>query len=144
MKLLVPLFLAAAAAVPPAPDAGNGANPAGLNFTLPVFTPQGHRYLLLRGSRGEPAGPNRYEVTDMNLTLFVGDASNRVDTVILAPRASFQTASNVATGTGGLRLIRDDLELSGERWTYDHARQTVLLENNVEVTIHAALPSILQ
>ncbi|MEN9661344.1 MAG: hypothetical protein RL324_293 [Verrucomicrobiota bacterium] len=142
MKFVPGLILLAAAAVPGTPEPGLA--PAGLNFTLSTFTKQGYHNVWVRGSRAEPVGSNRWDVTDMRLVLYTGDAKNTIETVIVAAKASFLSEDNVASGTEGVRLIRDDLEVSGGRWSYDHGHKTLVVENNVEVTIHAVLPAILQ
>jgi hypothetical protein len=139
---LLVLAAATAGSAPASGPAGINA-PAGLNFTLPVFTQQGHRSLLLRGSRGEPVGNDRFDVTDMNLTLYSGDVANRVETIILSPKASYVMTTNVASGSGGFRLIRDDLEASGDRWTYNRIAETVSVEGNARVVIRAPLGNLL-
>lgn len=143
MKFLPGIVLFAAAAAPVPPD--SGAIPtAGLNFNLKAFTAKGHLDFFLSGSRAAKTGTDRYEVTDMRLVRYKGDASNAIDTIVLAPNAGYQEDKKVASGTAGVRLIRDDLEVSGERWTYDQLGESLVVENKVEVTIHAVLPSLLK
>lgn len=142
MKFVPGLILLAAAAVPGTPEPA--LSPAGLNFTLPIFTKQGYHNVWVRGSRAEPVGTSRLDVTDMRLVLYAGDAKDTIETIILSAKASFFTSDNTANGTEGVRLIRDDLEVSGGRWSYDHEHKTLLVENNVEVTIHAVLPALLK
>lgn len=120
-----------------------GATPA-RNFSLPAFTPEGHRSFLLRASTANFVGPKEIELHDANLTVFQGDAANTVETVILAAVAHFSTALTIASGPGAMRLIRDDMEVTGDDWRYDHARQTVFIAKNVRVIFHAALPDLIQ
>lgn len=145
MKFIPGLVLLAAAAVPGTPaEPGPGLSTAGVNFNLPVFTAKGYRLYFLSGSRASQPAASRYEVSDMRLVHYKGDAANTIETIILAPRASFQKETQVATGTAGVRLIRDDLEISGQRWTYDRPGESLVVENNVAITIHAVLPAILK
>jgi hypothetical protein len=143
MKFLPGFILLAAAAAPGTPGEG-GLATAGVNFTLPVFNAKGHRQYFLSGSRAAKTGSDRYEVTDMRLVYYKGDAANTIDTIVLAPSAGYQEDKQVAAGTTGVRVIRDDLEVAGQRWTYDQPGESLLVENNVEVTIHAVLPAILK
>ena len=142
MKLIPGLVLMAAAAVPGTPEPG--LSPAGVNFTLPVFNAKGYRQYWLSGSRAEPVGENRWDVSDMRLVHYYGDVRNTIQTLVIASQASFLKQGEIASGIKGVRVIRDDLEVSGERWTYNHSQETLVVENNVEVTIHAVLPAILQ
>jgi hypothetical protein len=142
MKFILGLVLMAAAAVPGTPEPGLA--PAGVNFTLPVFNAKGYRQYWLRGSRAEPVGTNRLDLTDMRLVHYRGDAQDTIETMVVAAQASFLKEGEIASGSNGVRVIRDDLEVSGERWTYNRSQETLVVEHNVEVTIHAVLPSILQ
>lgn len=142
MKFIPGLVLMAAAAVPGTPEPGLA--PAGLNFTLPVFNAKGYRQYWLRGARAEPVGESRWDVTDMRLVHYRGDAKDTIETLIISAQASFFKEGEIASGSNGVRVIRDDLEVSGERWTYNRGQETLVVENNVEVTIHAVLPAILQ
>ncbi|QYM77882.1 hypothetical protein K0B96_11190 [Horticoccus luteus] len=115
-----------------------------LNFSLPAFTPEGYRSFLLRASSASFAGPKEIELRNANLTVFNGDAANTVETVILAPVARFFTERNLASGPGSVRLIRDDMEVTGQEWRYDHAHKTVFIAKDVRVIFHAALPDLIQ
>jgi hypothetical protein len=143
MKIVPGLVLLAAAAAPGTPEP-SGIPTAGLNFNLKTFTPKGYLDYFLSGSRAAKTGSDRYEVTDMRLVRYKGDASNAIESIVLATTAGYQQDKKVASGTSGVRLIRDDLEVSGQRWTYDQLGESLVVENNVEVTIHSVLPGILK
>jgi hypothetical protein len=144
MKFVPGLVLMAAAAVPGAPEPAPGLSTAGVNFNLPVFTAKGYRQYFLSGSRATQTAASRYEVTNMRLVHYKGDAANTIETIVLSPRASFAKEKQFANGTEGVRVIRDDLEVSGNRWSYDHLGESLIVEDRVEVTIHAVLPAILK
>jgi hypothetical protein len=40
--------------------------------------------------------------------------------------------------------VRDDLDASGQKWSYDHARKVVVIEGNVHVILRAELKDILK
>ena len=114
------------------------------NWSATLFTKQNFHSMTLRGSEarfGEGSGIN---VVDLNLTIFAGDATNRVETILLSTAAIFQPKENTASGDKGVRLIRDDLEASGTRWTYDHAQKKVSLHDHVRIVFNAELKSILK
>jgi len=115
-----------------------------LNWALPLFTNDNHRQMTARGSEARATGPRQFEVVDLNLTLFSGDAAARVDTVLLSPAATFDAEAKTAQGQKSVRFIRDDVEASGTRWMYWHEQKKISLDGNVRVTLRAELPALLQ
>ena len=123
---------------PPPPE------PPARNFSLPAFTKEGYRSFLLRASTARFVGQKEIELRDTNLTVFTGDASNAIETIILSPIATFLTDQNIAQGPGPVRLIRDDMEITGTGWRYDHAHKTVSITKNTRVVFHTPLPDLIQ
>jgi hypothetical protein len=137
--LLPWVFFAAAPATPP--DTGIAA----LNqSSFPVFTKEGYRSLLLRASETEVVSTERIELTGMNLTAFSGDAAERVESILLAPAATFLRAEDVVRGEKSVRFIRDDFEASGTRWIYHHREKSISIDGNVRVVFQAELKDILK
>lgn len=131
---IVPV-VAAAPAPPVAPA---------LNWVLPLFTDkEGWRTMTLRGSEVRPAG-NRIGVTDLSITIFSGKEDAKVDTILLSPDAHFFPKEKTASGSKSVRLIRDDIEVTGVGWNYDHAAKKVSLDKNVRVVFRAQLNDILK
>ena len=115
------------------------------NWVLPLFTAKdGFRTMTLRGSEVRPVGPARIDVTDLSITVFSGDAAAHVETILLSPAAIFLPKEKRATGEKSVRLIRDDIEVTGEGWTYDHLGKKVSLARNVRVVFRAQLNDILK
>jgi hypothetical protein len=124
---------------------GEAAAPApAQNWVLPLFSDkEGHRTMTLRGSEVRPLG-QRIGVTDLSITIFSGDAAARVDSILLSAEAVFSPKENRAAGDKTVRFIRDDIEVTGTGWTYDHAQKKVSLRENVRVTFAAQLNDILK
>ncbi len=115
-----------------------------LNWVLPIFTDkEGFRSMTLRGSEVRPDGKS-IAVTDLSITIFSGDAKAHVDSILLSPQATFLPKEQQARGTNAVRFIRDDIEVTGVGWTYDHATKKVSLQQNVRVTFRAQLNDILK
>ena len=115
------------------------------NWVLPLFTDkEGFRSMTLRGSEARTLVANRIDVTDLNITVFSGDAAARVDSLLLSPQASFYPKENRASGEKSVRFIRDDVEVTGEGWSYDHALKKVSLARNARVVFSAQLNDILK
>jgi lipopolysaccharide export system protein LptC len=114
-----------------------------VNFRVPTFNGE-YRSWLLRGAEGVYVDDNRLDVVDLNLTVFSGDASNRVESVFLSPSAVALLGESRVRGPGAVRLITDDFEATGEDWQYDHRQKKVSINRNVRVVFHAHLNDILR
>jgi hypothetical protein len=122
---------------------GSGGAPAE-NWEMKVFTREGYRSMILRGSEVRLGAANRYDVTDLNITIFSGRADAQVDSILLSPSARFLAKENRAHGDKSVRLIREDMEITGELWTYVHAEQKVTIQKNSRGVFHSPLPDLLQ
>lgn len=132
---MVTVLLAAVLAV----DAADSRPPA-INWVLPLFTDkEGYRSMTLRGSEVRPADNNSIAVADLSITIFSGDAAARVDTMLLAQNARFFPKENRATGERTVRVIRDDIEVTGHNWMYEHAGKKVSIRAGVRVVFQAPL-----
>ena len=128
-------------------SAQTGSNPAtapARNWELPRFSKEGFRSMIIRGSEARLAATDRYDVVDLSITIFAGGANPRVDIILLSPAATFLSRENRAMGNKAVRLIRDDMEITGEQWTYVHAEQKVTIQKNSRVVFHAALPDLIR
>jgi len=64
--------------------------------------------------------------------------------VFLAPSASLLPVRNILQGDSTLRVVHDDFEITGARWIYHHAEKSVFIRQDVRVTFHEELQSILR
>jgi hypothetical protein len=115
-----------------------------VDFRVPTFTQEGFRSWLLCGAQGIYVNSSELKVIDLNLTVFSGDASNKVDKVFLSPSAVALINEDIVRGPGALRLITDDFEATGEDWVYDHRQKKVSIRRNVRVVFHAPMNDILR
>ncbi len=140
------LCLLSAAAIPAYAQSATqiSANTPIINFRLPAFTPTGHRSWLIRGSEAIVRNPDLIEVRELALSVFSGDATERIETMILSPLAQVAPADQIARGTESLRLINDALEATGIGWEYVYREKKVSLHRSVRVTIHGELKDLLK
>ena len=138
-RWLIPLFLAASAFA-----ASVETNAPVKNVSLPLFTKEGYRWGLLRGNEALYVSTQQIDIGGMHLTLFAGDATDRVETVIVSPGARFFPERKIAEGERGVRVLHDDVEMSGTKWTYEHGQKKVVIDGNVRVIFHAQLKDILK
>jgi hypothetical protein len=132
------------ATVPCAPSQDATIAPPARNWTLPLFTKEGFRQMTLRGDEVHPVTADRVDIAGMNVTVFTGNADAKVDAVLLSPEATFLVNEKVAKGDKFVRLIRDDVEVSGNGWTYLYNEKKVLIFSHAHVVFHSALPDILK
>jgi hypothetical protein len=118
--------------------------PPAKNWTLPLFTKEGYRQMTLKGSEVRPVDSDRIDISGLDVTVFSGGADAKVDTVILSPQASFMINEKVARGDEGVRMVRDDVDVTGVGWTYYYNEKKVLIAHNAHVVFHAGLPQLLK
>jgi|HubBroStandDraft_1064217.scaffolds.fasta_scaffold229396_2 hypothetical protein len=109
------------------------------NWILTLFTKDSYLSMRLSGSEVEPIGDDRIDLRDMNITVFSGDPSNRVDTILLSSQAIYFPHEMRATGTGGVRVIRNDCEITGEDWSYEQEGKKVSIHRRVHVVYQEPL-----
>ncbi len=100
--------------------------------------------MTARGSEARLVNEHQFEVVDLNLTLFTGDASAKVDTILLSPAATFLPDAKIARGDKSVRFIGDEIEASGTHWIYRHEEKKISLDGDVRVTFRAELKNLLQ
>jgi hypothetical protein len=119
-------------------------SPPARNWTLPLFTKEGFREMTIRGDEVHPLTSDRIDIKGMNITVFSGHADARVDSVLLSLEATFLINEKIAHGDKTVRLVRDDIEVTGDVWTYYYNEKKVLISKRAHVVYHAALPDILK
>jgi hypothetical protein len=115
-----------------------------INWVAPLFTKDNYRSMTARGAKASFPTSDEVAVVELDLTIYSGDATKKVETVIRAPSAMFLPRKNLASGETGVHVIRDDLEASGTHWTYDHAQKKVSLTGKVRIVFNAEFKSILK
>ncbi|MFZ9682542.1 MAG: hypothetical protein ACO3DQ_04975 [Cephaloticoccus sp.] len=113
------------------------------NFRLPTFTKDGHRSMLIQGAQAL-VGTDAIELSNLNLTLFDGSARDAVETIILSPEATAELEAGLIRGPGMVRVLRDDLEITGTNWAYDHHQKKISIAAHARITFQAQLPDILK
>ncbi len=99
--------------------------------------------MTLRGSEARPLG-DKLAVKDLSVTTFSGNADSQVETILLSPDAVFDPKTSTASGASAVRMIRDDIEVTGRGWTYDHRAKKVSLAADVRIVFAAQLNDILK
>lgn len=114
------------------------------NWSLPVFSSEGHRTMMARGSQAQVTSAGQFDVLNLNLTMFSGGADAQVDNVILSPAATFLPEAKIARGDQSVRFIGQGVEATGVRWVYHHTEKKISLDGAVRVTFNAELKDLLK
>lgn len=125
----------------------SGLNAPVKKFRLPSFNDQGFRTSLLEGDEARIISSSQIDMREMHLTLFSGDETNAVDTTLLAATATVRILEKnqiAVEGRDSVRLVRSDLDVAGENWSYRHSDKRLTIGKNVRVVIHAELGDILK
>ncbi len=141
---LAALLLAAAALAPGQVTTRVTSDAPIVNFRLPTFTADGHREWLVRGSEARMPSLQEVDVRELTLTIFSGDAAERIDTMILSPVARVLPEQQTVAGPETIRVINDELEASGADWSYDHRAKRISIRKDVRVAFRAELRNLLQ
>ena len=115
-----------------------------VNFRLPVFTPEGNRAWMLRGTEARYPSQGQVDIKELNLSLFTGQPDGKVETLILSPSAQVSLGELVVRGEDSIRVINDRFEATGAAWTYAHKEKKVSINRNVRVVLHTPLNDILK
>lgn len=113
-------------------------------YSISFFSEEGYQAVHVKGATADVSNPEKIAVTGLVLTLFSGDASQEVDTVLLSPEAVVQPNTELVTGPSSVRLIRDDVELTGEDWRYEHDAKRILIHKNARIVFRAPLTDLLK
>jgi hypothetical protein len=137
-----------------APAADPAAKPAvtlsapSKGIRLPAFNEQGHRTSLLTAAEGRLINPGQIDATNLDLVIYPGDGTTRVETRLTAPTASLflkNTAAPRASGKESVRLVHENaIDATGEDWAYDHGQKKLWINKNVRLVFPAPLQDILK
>jgi hypothetical protein len=146
LALIFPALLALTAALSPAQTPAPKIKPSApiKDFRLPTFDQAGKRASFMKAGEALFISPTHIDVKDMNFTLFTKDGTGAFDTVLIAPSATFLTDQQIVRGDDSVRLLRVDIEVTGEQWSYRHAEKRVLIGKNARVTFQYELKDIIK
>jgi hypothetical protein len=118
-----------------------------VNFRLPTFTAEGYREWLVRGTEARMHSAKEIDIRELTLTVFTGDATDKITTMILAPMAKVLPEERTVTGQETIRVLNDSLEATGTEWRVHQPGDKAVdisLRKNVRVTFRAELKNLLQ
>jgi len=100
--------------------------------------------MSLRGDRVVPVGSSRIDVDNIEIMVFSGDKKQTVTTILLSPRASYFVKTAEVNGSGEVRVIRDNGEISGENWHYKRLGEKISIHRNARVVFKEQITNMLR
>jgi hypothetical protein len=124
-----------------------GGNAPVKKFRLPAYNDEGYRTTLLQGDEALMVSQSQIDVKEMQFSMFAGDENNTLDSTLLAPVATLRIQEKnkyLVEGAGPVRLLRADVDASGEDWIYRHPEKRLSIRKNVHVIFRSELKDILK
>lgn len=109
------------------------------NFRLPTFTAEGFRHTVIRAGEALLPDPARIDAREVEITLFTGDADERIEAMLAASAATIFTERQFAQGSETVRVERIDLTVTGADWSYDHPGQKIIIGRDAHVVFRNAI-----
>lgn len=113
------------------------------------FNDAGYRTYLLIGKQATYMTTQQVDIRGgLDFTQYPGDGSAIVETRITAPSATVDFLENIKepriAGKETVRLVHaDELDATGENWSYDHAQQKLIIKKNARIVYKAPLKDII-
>jgi len=113
-------------------------------YTLTFFGDSGYPRALVEGATADLNDRDRIALTGVKLTLYTDDADQQIESILTAPDAVLEPETELVSGEGMVRLQREDLTVTGEAWTYDHAAKRIQIHRRAHIVFRAPLPDLLK
>ncbi len=116
----------------------------GRNLSLPTFTKEGWRATLLHAGTARHVSPTQIDATDVIYTVFKAGPGGQVETLLTSPSATALTDQEMLRGDQTVRLVRDNVEVTGAKWSFARHENRVFIGQDARVVFHTALHDLLK
>ena len=116
-------------------------------FRLPTFNAEGFRTGFLTGEEALIVSAGQIDIKEMHLSTFSGDEAGTLETTLLAPVATVRVQEREqirVEGKQSVRLVRPEVDATGQDWEYDHQNKRLLIRSDVHVVYRAVLKDFLK
>ena len=114
------------------------------NYSIVFFSEEGYQRVRVQGETAEVQDPTKVRLGGMTLTEYTGDADRTIESVLTAPIAIVEPETEIVSGPDSVKLVRSDLELSGEDWTYEKEAKRVHIRRNAKLIFNAGFTDLLK
>jgi len=111
------------------------------NFRYPVFNNTGDGYKMweLRGVEGHYVSETESYVTGLDLKIFTGDASMRLESRLLSPEARIYLNERRAEGDSSIFFSSENFKIQGEDWVWEGIEKKMTVGRAVRVVFNGEL-----
>ena len=114
------------------------------NYTVSFFSEEGYTRVRVQGGSADLSDRTAVRMEDVTLTVYTGGEYRAVEAILIAPLAILEPEPERVSGPDSVRLIRDDAQVEGEDWSYEHAERRIHVRRRAHVVFNTALTDILQ
>jgi hypothetical protein len=134
--------------LPGASGPSPGDNDKVINLRFPTFSDDqpSRRVAMLLAGTARFANQERTQIdaTEVVYTTYKSTGEEKVDAVLTSPAATVFTDQEILRGDQSVKIVNDEVDITGERWNYFHKENKVTIGRNARVVFRGSLPSLLK
>jgi len=101
-------------------------------FRYPDYDPEGVLRSLVQGEEAHVLSETKVEITTLRIDIFKG---TNVETRVTSPFCLFNPETRSAQSESSLRIVRENLTITGEGFSWDTEAQRFIIEKQARVVI---------
>lgn len=112
-----------------------------VGFRFPEYDKDGALKTLITGDSAKALSPTLFDIRNLKIEMFKDGA---VDTRVTAPQCRFDRRAMQAASEDSVRIVRGDLVITGEGFTWSGAPSSFRIERNAKVVLRNIRPETLR
>lgn len=112
-----------------------------IGFRYPEYDNEGNLKTLITGDSATAQSPTVFDIRNLKIETYKDGA---VDTRVTAPQCRFDRRALQATSEDSVRVVRGDLVITGEGFTWNGSPPSFRIERNVRLVLRNVRPEILR
>ncbi len=112
-----------------------------VGFRFPEYDKDGAIKTLITGDSAKALSPTLFDIRNLKIEMFKDGA---VDTRVTAPQCRFDRRTMQAASEESVRIVRGDLVITGEGFTWSGAPSSFRIERNAKVVLRNVRPEALR
>lgn len=113
---------------------GEEEGPSIRDFSLPEYNEKMELVSKIEGDSARSLGGDKFDITNLRFEMY---RNGKVDARVTSPSCTFHKRKNSGWSTGSIRIIRDDLVVTGEDYVFDGRKEQIRIQKNAKVVIRS-------
>jgi hypothetical protein len=109
------------------------------HFRLPMFGENGYKKWELRGLKGHYYSEEEAVVEGLELLVFSGDETLKVENRIKSPKATINLKKSLAEGESSIFVVGPGYEIQGRNWTWDGSNRKITVRESARVSFAGSI-----